>query len=343
MRLQAVYSCGFCEDGNVNMEDGNVNMNEIVSRTASTALGALKSLKAGIANVQQTMVKKSGKPYLRMLKDGEWVYGQEDIEVETGSLWAVNPFSIEHGWTAWKRGEGVDNSGGPLGEVMVPMSQPCPPKQTLHDVGADWEYQMAVELKCLNGTDKGEEVSYKASSVGASKAMDGLIKAIMNQLDANEEMPVPIVSLDSLTYNHKKYGKTYEPVITIKEWAPLSDTPPEVDEPGATAADPAPAVTTTAKPRTRSVPATKSDAPTPVPGPVEEDDEIAKLEKMILAKKMAKEQAVQPVDDPIAARKAALLAEMAALEAGETQAAQPEAAQAEAPASGQPLRRRRTT
>jgi hypothetical protein len=309
--------------------------NEVANRTASTALGALKSLKAGIANVQQTMVKKSGKPYLRMLKDGEWVYGQEDIEVETGSLWAVNPFSIEHGWTAWKRGEGVDNSGGPLGEVMVPMNQVCPAKTTLHDVGADWEYQMAVELKCLNGTDKGEEVSYKASSVGASKAMDALIKAMMNQLDADEDNPVPIVSLDSSTYNHKKYGKTYEPVITIKEWAPLSDTPPEVDEP----VKEEPKVEAT-KPRTRSVPATKTDTP----APAEEDDEIAKLEKMILAKKLAKEQADKPATvavDPVAARKAALMAEMAALDAADAQAAQPGTAQAEAPAGGQPLRRRR--
>lgn len=320
-------------------------MNAITTRsTASTALAALKSLKAGIANVQQTMVKKSGKPYLRMLKDGEWVYGQEDIGVETGSLWAANPFSIEHGWTAWKRGEGVDNSGGPLGEVMVPMNQVCPAKTTLHDVGADWEYQMAIELKCLNGTDKGEEVSYKASSVGASKAMDALVKAIMSQLETDEELPIPIVSLDSSTYNHKKYGKTYEPVITIVEWAPMSDTPPEVGEPEEQAeTEPAAPVT---KPRTRSVPATTAKAEEP-------EDEIAALERTLLEKqaakvaaaKAAKAAAEASTEDPIAKRKRELLAEMAALEAEGSGTAQSvvEAAQAGSTPGGQPLRRRRTT
>lgn len=317
-------------------------MNAIATRsTASTALAALKSLKAGIENVRTTMVKKSGKPYLRMLKDGSWVYGQEDIEVEEGSIWAANPFSIEHGWVAWKRGEGVDNSGGPLGEVMVPMNQVCPAKTTLHDVGADWEYQMSIDLRCLNGTDKGEEVSYKAASVGASKAMDALIKAITNQLEVDIEKPVPLVALGNSTYNHKKYGKTYEPVVDIVEWSAMSDTPPEVDEPeGSTEETQTEPVT---KPRTRSVPATTAKTEEP-------EDEIAALERMLLEKQAAKVAAAKAAkaaeasaEDPIAKRKRELLAEMAALEADSGKAAQPETAQAEAPAGGQPLRRRRPT
>lgn len=321
-------------------------MNAIVQRAnASTALAALSSLKAGISNVQQTMVRKSSDPFLRMLKDGEWVYGQEDIEVETGSLWAANPLSIEHGWTAWDRSPKADNSNGPLGEVMVPQSAPLPNKAELKDVGTDWEYQTSIVFQCLNGTDKGEQVKYKASSVGASKAMDELVKAISRQLDADETKPVPVVKFANSTYSHKQYGKVYEPVLDIVDWLPLTDEMPEVAEPEAKAEEPKAETATLAK-RTRSVPATK---PTEQAAPqADEDDELKQLEAALVAKKLQKEQAAkaaaEPALDPKAAAKAKLLAELAALEGdGEQQAEQTApAAQSEAPAGGQPLRRRRS-
>jgi len=320
-------------------------MNAIAERTASTAVGALQSLKKGIANVQQTMVRKNSSPFLRMLQDGHWVYGQEDIEVETGSIWAANPLSIEHGWTAWNREKGADNSGGPLGEVMVPQSAPLPPKDTLKDVGADWEYQTAITFRCLNGTDKDEQVMYKASSVGASKAMDVLVKAIMRQLDEDENSPVPLVSFDSSTYNHKTFGRTYEPVFNIVDWAPLDGEQPVVADPEPKAA--APAKAAAAKPRTRTVPATTAKAA------VDEDDELAKMEAEIARRKAAKDAAAKADDatrplsaaelDAIAKakRKAELLAQMQELEADDAPAAEQAAAQAEAPASDQPMQRRR--
>lgn len=326
-------------------------MNAVVKNTSSTALASINSLKQGIANVQQTMVRKSSDPYLRMLKDGVWVYGQEDLEVEPGSIWAANPLSIQHGWVAWNREKGADNSGGPLGEVMVSLNTPLPGKDTLKDVGADWDYQMAIAFMCLTGTDKGEQVLYKASSVGAAKAMDDLVKAIMRQLDADDTKPVPTVTFDNSSYNHKLYGKTYEPVIDINGWVELSDTAPEVEEPAAEQA--AQAKTETAKParaRTRSVPATGNTTAGPQ-APAGEEDELAAMERKIVEMKLAKEakaKAAPAADatvavDPVAARKAALMAEMAALdaEAAGTQAEQPKA-QSEAPAGNAPMRRRRS-
>lgn len=306
-------------------------MNDVATRTASTAIGALQSLKAGIANVQQTMVKKSGNPFLRMLKDGAWVYGQEDIDVETGSLWAANPLSIEHGWVAWRRGEKVDNSGGPLGEVMVPQHLPLPAKTSLNDVGADapWEYQMSIEFRCLNGTDKGEQVLYKAASVGASKAMDDLIKAISAQLDKDETHPVPVVKFDSSTYDHKTYGKTYEPIIEVFDWIELSADAPEVADP--VKPDPV-------KQATRSVPAVKQAETVKAKDPA--DMSVEELEAYILAKK---KPAADPVVDEKAAARAKLLAELAAMDAAPAGTAQPAPAQADAAADGKPLRRRRTT
>lgn len=314
--------------------------------TASTALGALRSLKQGIANVQQTLVNKSATPFLRLGRDGKWIYGAESIEVEDGSLWAANPLAIEHGWVAWDRSKDADNSGGPLGEVMVPMNHPCPPKDTLKDVGHDWSYQLALPLICINGTDKGEQVEYKANSVGGIDALDGLIKAIGIQIDADENNPVPVIALGSASYQHKKYGKTYTPELNIQAWVPLTDQLPQV-------ADPAPkAPVEAAKPRTRSVPATTAkaaaqEAAVDANVAEEEDDELAALQRQIAEKKAAKEaasksaaDAVDPVAAAKAAAKAKLLAEMAALDA-EDGGEQADAPKAEAPAAGAPQRRRR--
>lgn len=314
-------------------------MNALVQNTASTAIGALKSLKQGIANVQQTLVRSSANPFLRMQKDGVWVYGQEDIQVENGSLWAANPMSLQHGWTAWKKAKGqekIDNSGGPVGEAMVALSAPLPPKETLADhmdVNAPWEYQTSIEFLCLNGTDKGEQVVYKASSKGGINAMDDLIKAIGLQLDADETKPVPVVKFAFDTYNHKEYGKTYVPVLEVVDWIELTDKIPDVGEVQQRVADP---VKEAAK-----------------AAPAEEEDEIAKMERLILEKKLAADKAKKAAEQTKAAtpeeiaaaakakRLAELQAEMAALDGGGAPAAQPATAQAEAPADGKPLRRRR--
>lgn len=316
-------------------------MNEVANRPAGGALAALNALKKGIANVRETIVTKSTNPFMKLGRDGLWNYGAENIEVENGSLWAINVLSFEHGWVAWERGDDADNSDGPKGEVMWPMSHPLPDKSEMKDVGAEWKYQISVEMLCINGTDKGEQALYKANSVGATDAMDGLTKAIGIHLDEDESTPVPIVSLLSDSYQHKKWGKTYVPVIKIVDWVPMSDQLP-------VAADPEPkAKVEAAKPRTRSVPASKP-AETPAPAAADDDDaELAELQRRIAEKKAAKEaQQTTAVDPAVAAKaaaKAKLLAEMAALDADDGQAAQTApAAQAEAPASGQPQRRRRS-
>jgi class 3 adenylate cyclase len=55
-----------------------------VAKPKQTAVSAqlLDRLKSGIAESRaSTVLAGGGKPYLRMLKSGEWVYGQRDDEV----------------------------------------------------------------------------------------------------------------------------------------------------------------------------------------------------------------------------------------------------------------------
>lgn len=319
--------------------------NQVANAASGGAIAALQGLKKGIANVKATLVKKGGDPFLRLLKDGTWVYGQEDTEVEAGSAWAINPLSIQHGWVAWERGEEADNSKGPEQEVMVPCSMTLPSLDTLPKLARAQRYdqQFAFTMVCLTGEDKGEQVLYKNASVGGVAMVDTILNAISSQLDDDPENPVPVVVLSSSYYQHKKHGKTYTPIMTIKMWKPLTDDLPTVED--LQDADETTDVQTQAEqPAPEAKRTRKASVPTTKPA-VDEDPELAALEAAIAAKKAAKDKAAQlTVDDGAAEkarRRAELQAQLDAMEAGEGEDAGEAGGAAPETASAQPIRRRR--
>lgn len=188
--------------------------------SASNALAALGGLKAGLSNVQASIPVAGGEPILRMGRDGIWVYGAENTEVEDGSEWAVNPLSLKHGWICWKkRPEGSKEKAEKYGEVLVPMREPKPTFNALPTYeDGEWSEQTSITLRCLNGTDEGAQTDYKPSSIGGSNAMKDLIAAIMKQLDTDPDHPVPVILLKSDHYNNKTWGKTYVPILEIIDW-----------------------------------------------------------------------------------------------------------------------------
>lgn len=209
--------------------------NEVANRSAS-AVAALANLKRGIQNTRQAIPASSTKPILRMGTDGIWVYGQENLEVEDGSEWAVNPLSIRHGFVCWtnkKKGEGKNEL---LGEVYASMaSEPIDPS-TLPDKGWPWKAATSVELKCVTeGDDEDEEVIYKPSSVGGGNAMQELLDAIEKQLDSGSDAIVPVIKLTNDHYQHKQYGKTYVPMFEVVDWMTMDgmsvDSDDAADEP----------------------------------------------------------------------------------------------------------------
>lgn len=293
-------------------------MNAIATSTAAGALAAIKGLKQGIQNVKSTIMVKGGDPFLRLGKDGNWVYGQEDIEVEGKSHWAANPLSIQHGWIAWNRDKGADNSGGPLGEVMVGLGHPLPPKSSLQDVGHDWDQQISIMMKCLDGADKGEQVLYKTASVGGVGAMDKLIGAIDLKLAEDTDAVVPILSLDSDSYKHPTYGKTYFPVLTITGWMTLDG----VEAVEAPEDDPATASTQQAAvAASEPVKATRTrKAAEPAAAVIDPANmTLEQMEALIVQKKLDADKAkaaatAEPAVDPAEERRKALLAQLAELD-----------------------------
>lgn len=198
-------------------------MNDLVKFPGGGMPAKPDDLAKGLQNVTAHIGPSAGgTPFLRLGKDGIWVYGQENIDVEEASHWAINPYSIQHGFAAWGDGE-------LFGEVMVPFNQAPPVRSTLQDYGVEWKPQTSMLLQCMSGEDKGQVVLYKGTSVGMQNAVKELINQLIGQIQSDPEHLVPVVSLEVDSYQHKKYGQTFVPILDIQEWVSMETG--EADQP----------------------------------------------------------------------------------------------------------------
>lgn len=243
-----------------------MNTNAPATRAAGGALASLQNLKAGLQNVHQNIHVAGGEPIMRMGRDGKWIFGQENLEAEPEARWAANPFSIQHGYICWKViPEGSKEKPELLGEAMVSMFDTKPDKGSLPDYGHPWDDCYSINLFCLDGEDKGEQVLYKTSSTGGVRAVKELIGAVM-ALPDDTTTPVPVLLLKSDTYQHKTYGKTYFPVLEIVDWVAMGDQPDEADAPEPEPEKaPAPAATTRRRAAAAPEPANDQKAAEPEP------------------------------------------------------------------------------
>ena len=196
--------------------------NNIVNFKSGGLPATMESLAAGIGNVMAETSSVGGFLFMKLDRgSGIFVFGQEDIEIEEGSLWAVNVFAAEHGFISW--GDGVV-----LGETMVPLAQPRPLVNDLPETGEKWDEQFSLQLQCLSGEDAGVECIYKGTSIGYKKMFNVVMAAVGQQLAANSEEVIPVVTLASDSYKHKKYGKIYTPEMLIQKFVANTDEAPEV-------------------------------------------------------------------------------------------------------------------
>jgi hypothetical protein len=211
-------------------DNPNPNPNLITPTTqagalASASLTALVTMLNGVNTA--TIISRSGLPLLlfKSRDDGTWSYGVERYVVEEGSLWAVNFLTLRHGWVCFASPEEKKI----LGEVMVPANEPKPDYTTLPNLGRPWQEQLSVELKCATGQDTGVEVLPKMSTTGGLQALAGLVVAVRNRANGGQHNGdlVPIVSLDRDSYPHKKHGRVWFPLMTIRQWmSPENKAPP---------------------------------------------------------------------------------------------------------------------
>ena len=185
----------------------------------------LDELTTGLDVVQTNNdVSAGGGTYLRLLRDGGWVYGAESIEVEDGSLWAVNPYSVTHGWVAWADQKSRSKTKK-LGEIVRAMNEPPVLESELPEVGAEWRKQVGFTALCTSGEDDGLQVLYQTPSDGGTKAHKKLVAEILRRAKAKNEFIMPKIALDTDFYAHPDYGKIYKPVFTVVEWCDMDGEP----------------------------------------------------------------------------------------------------------------------
>lgn len=149
--------------------------------------------------------------FIKLTKQGLWVYGAEEVDVEEGSKWAINPMSLRLGYVCWGDGEVID-------EAMALITDPPIVKSNLPVHAKPWNEQIGLDMVCLSGEDKGTHVRYTATSLGGRKAFKDLINTVIGRAREGRAELVPVVTLEVESYKHKTYGKIFTPELQIVEW-----------------------------------------------------------------------------------------------------------------------------
>jgi len=170
--------------------------------------------------------------FLRLTKNqGEWVYGQENTQVEEGALWAVNPFSLQIGAIAWPPNESTAKQ--PIKKMKYIFDDNAPDiiADQLPDPahGGVWDPCVAFQCQCIGGTDKkykyediGKVLSYQQNSDGGKRGFDDLLASIMQQIGDNPKLCVPVIELLTDSYQHPKWGTQYKPIFRVDHWVAMT-------------------------------------------------------------------------------------------------------------------------
>lgn len=180
--------------------------------------------KAGMANIAKGATAQVG--FLKMDKTGGWNYGADEIDVTEQTVF-VDPMGFVHGWQCWADTDLPGVSSELLGDIVVPMHEPLPPRpDKVPQNGRGWN-----ELRGLSCVYNGMPLKYSTTSVGGCKAIAALAEAFMRQYDKAPTKMIAEVQLLSDSYKHKNktYGKVYVPMLEVVGWHAKLPAPPGVE------------------------------------------------------------------------------------------------------------------
>jgi hypothetical protein len=216
--------------------------------------------------------------FLKMNKQGEWVYGADEIEVSDDSAFVIDPSSYSQGYVAWsKDGDLIDEKMAAAGQMPVLLSA--------LDNSVDWKVQVGFALKGIEGAEDGEQLLFKTSSQGGKEVVSALLAQIIAKARTGVSAFCPVVLLDNSWYKHKQYGKIYKPVLTVDEWVEVPTGEGEEEEA-------APPVKEKPK-KAIAPPAKKTRTRKPAPDPEEASGEEEWVSPEMEAKALAEAHAAQ--------------------------------------------------
>jgi hypothetical protein len=165
-----------------------------------------------MASALKRVSREVGGPasFLKMEKTGDWVFGIAGTVVSEEDEFIVNPGGFQHGHVAW------GDASNKLGETMMPLDQQLPDAGPVPSgtVGG-WQFQLGMSMI---GAADGTAVIYRTTSVGGKRAIAELAAEIGQRMEDGEAKQCAVITLSSESYKHAKYGKIFNPIITVVRW-----------------------------------------------------------------------------------------------------------------------------
>jgi hypothetical protein len=162
--------------------------------------------------------------FLKYVK-GAFVFGIDEEEMALDTELVPNLTEAKIGWLKWKDGEVVE-------EKMFPWATGHPYREDLGDMDKDlwetddngkaidpWSETATLPLK---NPQSGEEFTFSTSSTGGRQAVAKLIYAWRHGVTQGKS-GLPVSTLGSDTYKHKKFGPVHFPVFKIVRWEDEAD------------------------------------------------------------------------------------------------------------------------
>lgn len=191
-------------------------MNDVVTSNGSKALAAFNGGANPFAQAAEDLGVSEG-VYLKFNGNtGDFTFGSDQDELQTGTELVAVMDSIARGWICWNDSEVID-------EVMVSILDGQPPSEKeLEDhspYASDddgWSEQIRIVFKDV---ESGETYTFKTSSRAAMRAVGSLMKDYSRQFK-NHPDELPVVEIGSTSYipKEKKHGKKHAPTFKIVSW-----------------------------------------------------------------------------------------------------------------------------
>ena len=155
---------------------------------------------------------------------GEYTAGQDNDEVPEGTKIVVNMDSVMTGWVRWEDNKPVEQLMGTIASGF----QPAKRSDLGHDDEKEWEvgndgkkrdpWQFANQFLAKGLGKGGELYTFVTNSKGGFGAVGRLCTAY-SQGARERSGQYPVIELQTDSYKHPEYGKTYVPKFELVDWA----------------------------------------------------------------------------------------------------------------------------
>jgi hypothetical protein len=160
--------------------------------------------------------------FLKFIK-GEWTLGEDDREAPADARFCANLEEVYQGWVRWWDGKPTEHL---IGRIID--RHRVPPREELGDLDESaWEtepngarrdpWAKTVYL-ALRNLSSDEIICFTSSSDGGRKAVRKLADRY-DRLRHRYKAKMPVVTLESESYQHKTYGKILKPKFRVVDWA----------------------------------------------------------------------------------------------------------------------------